>query len=125
MELRYYLSIFLFFTLVSADTTFFEGVNREFIISEENGNIDFYCGDAICNNNESCGDCNIDCGRCKLKDFENITDLNGNILENIDNIPNDSGDMNVVLGYNYNYLLVIGLLVTIGFVVYLIVRKKI
>jgi len=52
---------------VLAETTFFEGnYNEDFIMVGEN-NVDsssVYCGNAICDEGESCSSCKVDCGVC-------------------------------------------------------------
>lgn len=64
MKEAYYLLIILLLQPVCADITFFEGKDLNFIIKEEVQDITTYCGDYVCNNDETCSSCESDCGTC-------------------------------------------------------------
>lgn len=55
--------------LVLADTTFFEGdLDNQFTIKGQNNEnaTSIYCGNAICDKNETCQSCKVDYGECVI-----------------------------------------------------------
>ncbi|NCN87209.1 hypothetical protein GW932_05225 [archaeon] len=77
------IGIFIFLiSFVFAETTFFEGGQTpEYILSKEKAvEKEYVCGDLVCDFNESCESCNLDCGNCSIE--EKKPSISGNIVSN-------------------------------------------
>ena len=55
--------MFFLLSFVQADVTFFQGESEYFVI-EENQDVEFFCGDGMCLENETCLSCEVDCFEC-------------------------------------------------------------
>lgn len=63
--------LFLFMlSFCSGAITFFEGENEDFVMVGDTNFDDslVYCGNAICDGDEDCGNCMRDCGVCSVDD---------------------------------------------------------
>jgi len=92
MKLVYCLPVVLLISFVSAEITFFEENDPEFIMrGQTNENTTaVYCGNAVCDINETCENCVRDCGVCESGYFVEEEDS-----VDIEKIEISSGEENI------------------------------
>lgn len=103
-------------SLVSADITFFEGDEGSFIVSGGN-NVDatsVYCGNAICDSGEDCGNCMSDCGSCGGS--TGIRTFPVEVVDDVREVEVEYPFVDVIEFRDYSLVLGAGMTMTIVFV---------
>lgn len=111
--IKYFLMMMMIFPLTAADITFFEGELEEgfLMIGQSNeDNTSIYCGNAICDKDETCKICKVDCGSCsfltgmvieespnKQKSNEEINEIQETLQNEVeDNLPQENKNLIVI-----------------------------